>query len=300
VWANLRSLQGKAKAVLFVIASRGGHLRDAENGKFFLFQDSFRNEVAQFELEKSDEEVDLVGALMHAEGDEWFFRLIDVPAQDGQHFIDILEPTIGSFIREVIPGAPRRIKAAFAMEKGSVVDLPKTADMRQVIAGLGWDTGDGDVDLDVSVVLMDQGGAHVETVFFGNLEYAGVTHSGDNLTGEGGGDDETITLELDKIPSNVQQAIFTINIYSNGKNFAQVANPYCRVVSAEGEEFCRYQLSEAGNEQGLLVARLFFDGSSKRWSFQAAGMPCGGRTWKDSMPTVMQFAQVPPHDLQAL
>mmetsp|Transcript_87957 Transcript_87957/g.174580 ORF Transcript_87957/g.174580 Transcript_87957/m.174580 type:complete len:381 (-) Transcript_87957:98-1240(-) len=297
-WANLRTLQDKAKLVLFVIASRGGHLKDAVNGKFHVFQDSFSNEVAQFALESSDEEVDLVGALMHAEGDEWFFRLIDVPAQDGQHFLDILEPTIGSFIREVIPGAPRRIKAAFAMEKGSVVDLPKTADMRKVVAGLGWDTSAGDVDLDVSVVLVDQGGGHVETVFFGNLEYAGVTHSGDNLTGEGGGDDETIALELDKIPSNVQQAIFVINIYTNGKSFAEVANPYCRVISKDGDEFCRYQLSEAGSEQGLVVARLFRDAGGGRWSFQAAGMPCRGRTWKDSMPTVVQFSQMAPHDLQ--
>jgi len=284
--------------VLFVIASRNGHLRDAENGKFHLFQDSFANEVATFALEKSDEEVDLVGALMHSEGDEWLFRLIDVPAQDGQHFVDILEPTIGNFIREVVPGAPRRIKAAFAMEKGTVVDLPKTADMRQVVAGLGWDTSDGDVDLDVSLVLMDQDCGHVDTVFFGNLEYTGVKHSGDNLTGAGFGDDETITLELNQIPSNVRQAIFAINIYTNGKSFAQVANPYCRVVGADGEEFCRYQLSEAGSEQGLLVARLFWDAGSKRWSFQAVGMPCGGRTWKDSMPQVIQCAQTQPHDLQ--
>jgi len=301
VWANLRALQAKAKLVLFVIAaSRGGHLCDAINGKFIVFQDSVSNEVAQFPLENSDEEVDLVGALMHSEGDEWFFRLIDLPAQDGQHFIDILEPTIGNFVRQVIPNAPRRIKAAFAMEKGSVVDLPKSAEMRQIVAGLGWDTDEGDVDLDVSVVLLDEGGGHVDTVFFGNLEYPGVTHSGDNLTGEGGGDDETVTLELDKVPSNIRQAIFVINIYTNGKSFAQVASPYCRVVSKDGEEFCRYQLSEAGSEQGLLVARLFWDASGRRWSFQAAGMPCGGKTWKDSMPTLMQFAHMPPHDLQPM
>merc|ERR1712241_1236219 len=170
--------------------------------------------------------------------------------------------------------------------------------MRHVVAGLGWDTSSDDVDLDVSVVLMDQGGGHVETVFFGNLEYAGVTHSGDNLTGEGSGDDETITLELDKIPSSVRQLIFIINIYTNGKSFSDVANPYCRVVSSDGEEFCRYQLSEAGSEQALLAARLFWDASSKRWSFQAAGMPCSGKTWKDSMPVVIRCAQTQPHDLQ--
>jgi len=180
------------------------------------------------------------------------------------------------------------------------VDLPKTADMRQVVAGLGWDTDDGDVDLDVSVVLLGQDGNHAETVFFGNLEYTGIKHSGDNLTGEGGGDDETITLELDRVPSNIQQAVFLINIYTNGKSFAQVANPYCRVLSKDGEEFLRYQLSEAGNEQGLVVARLFWDAGGRRWSFQAAGEPCGGKTWKDAMPAVMKFAHTPPHDLQPM
>jgi len=300
VWANLRALQAKSKLVLFVIAAHRGHLCDAVNGKFHVFQDSIANEVAQFPVENSNEEVDLVGALMCSGGDEWFFRLIDSPAQDGQHFIDILEPTIGNFIRQVIPNAPRRIKAAFAMEKGAVVDLPKSSDMRQIITGLGWDTDDGDVDLDVSVVLLDQSGGHIETVFFGNLEYTGIKHSGDNLTGEGDGDDETVTLELDKLPSNIQQAIFVINIFTHGKTFAEVANPYCRVISKDGEEFCRYQLSEAGNEQGLVVARLFWDAGGRRWSFQAVGVPCRGKTWKDSMPIVLQFAQTPPHDLQPM
>jgi len=299
-WANLRVLQAKSKLVLFVIAASRGHLCDAVNGKFQVFQDSFANEVAQFRLENSDEEVDLVGALMHSEGDEWFFRLIDVPAQDGQHFIDILEPTIGNFVRQVIPNAPRRIKAAFAMEKGAVVDLPKSADMKQIVAGLGWDTDEGDVDLDVSVVLLDQGGAHVDTVFFGNLEYTGIQHSGDNLTGEGSGDDETITLELDRVPSNIQQAIFVINIYTNGQTFADVANPYCRVISTHDDEFCRYQLSEAGSEQGLVVARLFRDAGGRRWSFQAAGVPCRGRTWKDSMESVMQLSHMTPRNLQLM
>jgi len=300
VWANLRALQAKSRLVLFVIAAHRGHLCDAVNGKFHVFQDSIANEVAQFPVENSNEEVDLVGALMCSGGDEWFFRLIDSPAQDGQQFIDILEPTIGNFIRQVIPNAPRRIKAAFAMEKGAVVDLPKSSDMRQIITGLGWDIDDGDVDLDVSVVLLDQGGGHIETVFFGNLEYTGIKHSGDNLTGEGDGDDETVTLELDRLPSNIQQAIFVINIFTHGKTFAEVANPYCRVISKDGEEFCRYQLSEAGNEQGLVVARLFWDAGGRRWSFQAAGIPCRGKTWKDSMPTVLQFAQMPPRDLQPM
>jgi len=300
-WATLAALEGKAKMIVFVVAcSRGGHLGDARNAKFVVMQDSPAKEVAQFNLEKSSEEVDLVGALIHSEGSEWVFRLIEEPAEDGQHFIDILEPTIGNYVRQVIPGAPPRIKAAFAMDKGSVVDLPKRAAMRQISAGLGWDRGSNDVDLDVSVVLLDEGGAHVDTVFFGNTEAAGVTHSGDNLTGEGSGDDETITVNLDAIPSELKQLIFMINVYTKAQSFSQVSNPYCRIVSAEGEEFCRYMLREAGDEQGLIIARLFWEPSGQRWSFQAAGQPCAGNTWKDSMPTVESFARVPLRGHQPL
>jgi len=292
---------GKAKMIVFVVAcSRGGHLGDAKDGTFVIMLDSPAKEVAQFKLEKSSEEVDLVGALIHAEGSGWFFRLIEEPAEDGQHFIDILEPTIGNFVRQVIPGAPKRIKAAFAMDKGSVVDLPKRAEMRQISAGLGWDKGSNDVDLDVSVVLLDEGGAHVDTVFFGNTEAAGVTHSGDNLTGEGSGDDESITVDLDAIPGELKQLIFMINIYTKGPGFSQVSNPYCRIVSSSGEEFCRYMLSEAGNESGLIIARLFWEPSGQRWSFQAAGQPCPGNTWKDSMPKVELFAQLPLRGHQPL
>jgi len=298
-WANLAALEGKAKLVVFVVAcSRGGTLGDAKDGKFLVLQDSIAKEVAQFRLEKSSEEVDLVGALINTEESKWVFRLIEEPAEDGQHFIDILEPTIGNFVRQLIPGAPRRIKAAFAMDKGSVVDLPKRAAMRQISAGLGWDKGSNDVDLDVSAVLLEEGGAHLDTVFFGNEEAAGVQHSGDNLTGEGSGDDESITVDLDAVPSSLKQVVFMINIYTKGQSFAQVLNPYCRILSAEGEEFCRYMLSEAGDQQGLIIARLFWEPSGQRWSFQAAGQPCEGRTWKDSMAQVESFAQVPPRGHQ--
>merc|ERR1712048_1234647 len=109
-------------------------------------------------------------------------RLIDSPAQDGKHFIDILEPTIGNYVRQVIPGAPRRIKACFAMEKGDVVDLPRSSHMPTIVAGLGWDAGTSGVDLDVSAVLFDGGNTCVDCCFFGNLEVTGVKHSGDNLT----------------------------------------------------------------------------------------------------------------------
>merc|ERR1712190_257376 len=101
--------------------------------------------------------------------------------------MDILEPTIGNLVRKMIPGAPRRIKAAFAMDKGTVVDLPQTSVIKSVDAGRGWDLGAGDIDLDVSAVLLDAQANFIESCFFGNQDVMGVKHSGDNLTGKGDG-----------------------------------------------------------------------------------------------------------------
>merc|ERR1711988_1319561 len=133
----------------------------------------------------------------------WKLRIIDEPAQKGQHFMDIL-PLLAECIRVVIPSAPKRQKVAFAMEKGGVLDLPQ--DLGSIRVGLGWDVDEGEVDLDVSAVLLDQGGKDLEAVFFGRLESEhGIVHSGDNLTGEGEGDDEEIRAQLNQIGPQVQQ-----------------------------------------------------------------------------------------------
>ena len=134
---------------------------------------------------------------------------------------------------------------------------------------MGWDTDNGDVDLDVSVVLYDAHGKERDAIFFGNLDGHGLLHSGDNLTGEGDGDDETITVDLLAVPGWVQQLVFCVNIYSKGVSFSQVANPYCRILDSGDTELARYELKEAGKENGLLIARLFREEGGDRWGFQA-------------------------------
>merc|ERR1712071_338939 len=94
---------------------------------------------------------------------------------------------------------------------------------------------------------------------FGRLESEehGITHTGDNLTGEGDGDDEQIVVILDKVGPQVQHLFFVVNIYTKHKTFAQVASPYCRIVEeANGMEMCRYELKEAGRENGLIIAKM--------------------------------------------
>lgn len=298
VWVGLGKMPENIKLIIFVVAAfKGGHLRDALNGKIHILEESSDKQVASFSMEKSEQEVDAVAMMVRGDtnGGGWSLRLVNEDAQDGQHFIDILEPTLGGIVRSVIPGAPKRIKAAFAMQKGAVVDLPRASALQQIKAGLGWDTSKGKVDLDVSAVIFDRDGQAREAVFFGNLSAAGVKHSGDNLTGDGGGDDETISVDFQSVPDWVQQIFFCVNIYTKGVSFERVANPYCRILDGTNE-LARYELKEAGRESGLIIARLFRD--TLRWGFQAVGTFCHGQTWKDSVPEIGTLFKKTPRELQ--
>ncbi|CAE8715446.1 unnamed protein product, partial [Polarella glacialis] len=247
IWATLAALQPEVSLIVFVVACyRGGRIADAINGKVHILQD--RQEVADFTLSDFGGQAAIIGSLRRV-GSTWAFRVAACPVSHGQHFIDILEPSIGGLVREFIPSAPKKLKAAFAMDKGAVVDLPMSSSLHSTFAGLGWDVTMGEVDLDVSAVMLDSNCRELDCVFFGNVEAKGITHSGDNVTGKGAGDDEVITLDLVSIPAQVDQVMFIINIYSLGKDFSQVASPYCRLVSLDGDEFCRYELKEAGKEQ---------------------------------------------------
>merc|ERR1711879_561733 len=175
---------------------------------------------------------------------------------------------------------------------GGVLDLPQG--LGQITVGLGWDVDEGECDLDVSAVLMDGDGKDVEAVFFGRLEseHHGIQHTGDNLTGEGEGDDEQIIVNLDQVGSSIQQVFFVVNIYTPHRTFAQVAEPFCRVVdNSTGAELCRYALRDAGSESGLIIARIAREAGG-RWGFHALGLPCRGRTYKDSTTQLRAACQV--------
>jgi len=297
VWVTIPKLSDSVSLLVFVVAAySGGYLRDVSNGKFRVLEDSEKREIAQFELERSAAHVDIVACMFREPSGAWRLRIIDEPAQQGQHFMDIL-PLIGQCVRIFNPSAPTRQKVAFAMEKGGVLDLPQ--DLGHITVGLGWDTDDGEVDLDVSAVLLDQDGRDLEAVFFGRLESElhGIQHSGDNLTGEGDGDDEQIVVRLGNIGPRVQQVFFVVNIYTQRRTFQQVANPYCRVVDeASGSELCRYSLRDAGSENGLMIAKLQRE-AGDRWGFHALGLPCRGRTYKDSLPAIRQVCKVATRSL---
>ena len=128
------------------------------------------------------------------------------------------------------------------LTKGQKVDLTKgNPSLSKIIVGLGWDVNTfdsgADFDLDAAVFMTGADGkcpSAPEFIFYGNLEHpsGAVKHMGDNLTGEGDGDDEQITVDLTKIPANVERIAFTVTIYdaeTRRQNFGQVSNAYIHI-----------------------------------------------------------------------
>ena len=126
---------------------------------------------------------------------------------------------------------------AVSLSKGQKVDLTKgNPGLSKIIVGLGWDTnkydGGADFDLDAAAFLLAANGkvaSDSDFVFYGNLKHSsgGVEHMGDNLTGEGDGDDEQIKVNLAAVPASVDKIGFTVTIYeaeSRKQNFGQVSN----------------------------------------------------------------------------
>ncbi|MEU5805422.1 MULTISPECIES: TerD family protein [unclassified Streptomyces] len=170
-----------------------------------------------------------------------------------------------------------------SLSKGGNVSLTKAApNLTAVLVGLGWDartTTGVDFDLDASAILTnDQGKVTSDSnfVFFNNLKSpdGSVEHTGDNLTGEGEGDDEAIKVNLAGVPADVAKIVFPVSIYeadSRQQSFGQVRNAYIRVVNqADNTELARYDLSEdASTETAMVFGELYRNGAE--WKFRAIG-----------------------------
>jgi tellurium resistance protein TerD len=172
-----------------------------------------------------------------------------------------------------------------SLSKGGNVSLTKeagAAGLAAVTVGLGWDvrtTTGTDFDLDASALLVGGDGRVLSDqhfVFYGNLKSpeGAVEHTGDNLTGEGEGDDEQIKLTLGSVPAGVERIVFPVSIYdadSRSQNFGQVRNAFIRVVNqANSEELARYDLSEdASTETAMIFGELYRNGDE--WKFRAVG-----------------------------
>lgn len=177
------------------------------------------------------------------------------------------------------PAAPGRInldKGRVSLRKNETVSLVKAGRplLSQVKMGLGWEPAfrGKDIDLDASVIAYGPQRNHLDSCYFGKLSIlnGAIKHSGDNLTGEGEGDDEVIVVDLGRIPAEATGLVFTVNSFT-GQKFTEVAKAYCRLVdAATDEELVRFDLTGAEPQTGVMMAKLIKQFSGE-WEMTAMG-----------------------------
>ncbi|MGX2997933.1 TerD family protein [Streptomyces sp. JNUCC 64] len=167
-------------------------------------------------------------------------------------------------------------KGRVSLQKNQTVSLVKGGRplLSQVKMGLGWEPAyrGKDIDLDASVIAYGPQRNHLDSCYFGKLSIlnGSVKHSGDNLTGEGAGDDEVILVDLGRLPQEATGLVFTVNSFS-GQKFTEVAKAYCRLIdAASGEELARFDLTSAQPQTGVMMCKLIRQYSGE-WEMTALG-----------------------------
>ena len=175
-----------------------------------------------------------------------------------------------------------------SLSKGGNISLNKTdPNLQRVVVGLGWDprSTDGSAfDLDASAFLLKADGrvrSDADFVFYNQTKSpeGSVEHTGDNRTGQGDGDDETLKVDLGRVPADVQRVPFTVTIHDGAarkQNFGQVGNAFIRVVNADTkQEVTRFDLSEDhSTETAMIFGELYRNGAE--WKFKAVGQGYAG------------------------
>jgi stress response protein SCP2 len=168
--------------------------------------------------------------------------------------------------------------------------------LTKVQMAVGWEhthtagfagSGAAPVDLDASAVQF-AGGQFFDIAFFNNLATrdGSVVHLGDNTTGKGEGDDETISIDLTKVYAKVDTILFLVSSYQ-GHSLEYVRNAYCRLVDDAGVEFSRFTLTLGVQETGLVMAKLVRDGGG--WTMQAIGSGIALKTPTDSIESLVPY-----------
>lgn len=188
---------------------------------------------------------------------------------------------------------------SISLSKGQTISLEKDGGggLTKVFMGCGWDPaqpekkgflggifGGGkvdEIDLDASVIMFDGEKTPIDVVWFQQLssQDGSIEHGGDNLTGEGDGDDEIIYVNLAGMARNVKYLVFTVNSF-RGQTFNEVDNAFARLVDdTTGKEICRYELTEQGSHTGVIMASM--EETSDGWKMTAHGIRADGRSVQD-------------------
>ena len=189
---------------------------------------------------------------------------------------------------------------AVNLQKGQKISLDKEAGfpLTRIVMGLAWDAikkkglfgfggGQIEVDLDASCVLFGENKQVMDTIWFRQLHSldGSITHTGDNRTGDGDGDDEQIIVELARVPANVTSLVFVVNSFT-GQNFSQIDNATCRILDGRSQqEVARYNLSCQGSHTAQIMAKVYRHNTE--WKMHAIGENCSGRTFQELIPYML-------------
>lgn len=179
-----------------------------------------------------------------------------------------------------------------SLSKGQTVSLAKGdgSTLRRVHLGLGWDAAKGmfgrskDIDLDASCMVFDSAGNLVDQVWFRQLtsKDGAIRHTGDNRTGRGDGDDESIIVDLEQLNSAATTLVFVVNSFT-GQDFSKIENASVRLVDLDSNsEFAKYNLSGSGRHTAQIMAKV--SRKSGSWTMTAIGQAASGRTFQDLIP----------------
>ncbi|MGH3497007.1 MAG: TerD family protein [Nocardioidaceae bacterium] len=258
------------------VASLFVSLVDAETGA----------EVARFEDMRAGAETAFVVGELYRRGGAWRFRAVGQGWANGlaglatDFGISVKAPATTSAVPIPPPPRPAGVvnldKGKVSLRKGDRVSLVKSgaAPLSHVVMGLGWDPArrGKDIDLDASVIAFDASRHLLEIVWFLHLVAfdGAIRHAGDNLTGEGEGDDEQIRVDLSALPAQVQSLVFTITSF-RGQKFTEISRAFCRLVDeGSGQELVRFDLTESEPYTGVVMAVLTRT-SAGEWEMRADG-----------------------------
>ena len=303
VEVDLRALPADVERVVLAASADGGTFGQVPGLRLVVTDLAGGAVLAEFPITAADETAMISGELYRRDG-RWKFRAVGQGYASG---LAGLATDFGITVDDPAPTPPPGPSPALALDvpnldggrvslkKGARVSLVKTGapPLVEVMMGLGWDPAkrNAAIDLDASVIAFDGRGEKLALVWFMNRgEWNGaLRHNGDNVTGEGEGDDEQIYVDLDRLPGKVASLVFTITSY-RGQRFTEVKNAFCRLVEVRsGAELVRYELSSGQNSTGVVMAALRRAGKS-RWEMQAIGEFHDGRTVQDLLGPATRLA----------
>ena len=293
ITVNLDGIAGVSAVMLMLSAYSGGNFNQCESA---LIQISHNNTVLEARTASGPDTGSSTGLFLgllfrHPDTGAWHYKLMACPVA-ARHFSACLVQ-----MRKIVdcvldPGSvgERSLSqdATFEMEKGDQRTVP--AGVNNLCVGLGWTPvpGKDSIDLDASCIMLediDHDGDldPVDVVYFGQKVKRGVRSSGDNVTGAGEGDDETISVTLNEVPAEVGALAFVVTVYSYTATFADISASYVRLFDPKtNHEFARFKFDNSLRKSGVVFCMLVRDQESHAtWRLIAQGQECDGRTARD-------------------